>query len=63
MLSILKELHISCEDAGRKVRYEAFNEVAGKTGKIAVAHNRNDKVETFFFNLFVFGLHSWHMGF
>lgn len=49
---ISKELHISCEDAGRKVRYEAFNKIAGDKGKIAVAHNRNDKVETFFFNLF-----------
>lgn len=47
-----KELHISCEDAGRRFRYQAFNEIAKKDGKIAVAHNRNDKVETFFFNLF-----------
>lgn len=49
---LAKEYHISTEDAGRKVRYEAFNKIAGNNAKIAVAHNKNDKVETFFFNLF-----------
>lgn len=39
---------IGLEEAGRKVRYEFFEEVCNKTwaNKIAVAHNKNDKVET-----------------
>ena len=39
---------IGLEEAGRKVRYEFFEEVCDETGanKIAVAHNKNDKVET-----------------
>ena len=49
--TLAKELHISTEDAGRRVRYEAFNEVSKEDGLIAVAHNSNDKVETFFLNL------------
>jgi len=36
------------EEAGRKIRYEFFEEVCMQVGanKIAVAHNKNDKVET-----------------
>ena len=39
---------IGLEEAGRKVRYEFFEEILQKTksNKIAVAHNINDKVET-----------------
>lgn len=39
---------IGLEEAGRKVRYEFFEEVCDEIGanKIAVAHNKNDKVET-----------------
>jgi len=39
---------IGLEEAGRKVRYEFFDEVLKQTksNKIAVAHNKNDKVET-----------------
>ena len=39
---------IGLEEAGRKVRYEFFEEILEKVGanKIAVAHNKNDKVET-----------------
>ena len=39
---------ISTEEAGRKIRYEFFDEILEKTGanKIAIAHNLNDKVET-----------------
>ena len=39
---------IGLEEAGRKVRYEFFEEVLKQTGanKIAVAHNKNDKAET-----------------
>lgn len=39
---------IGTEEAGRIARYEFFNEVLKQTGanKIAVAHNKNDKIET-----------------
>lgn len=44
---------IGTEEAGRKVRYEFFEEVIEKVGanKIAVAHNKNDKIETIIMNL------------
>lgn len=53
VLSISKENRIGTEEAGRKVRYEFFNEVKEMTSsnKIAIAHNKNDKVETIFLNL------------
>lgn len=43
---------IGTEEAGRLARYEFFNEVLKKTKatKIAVAHNKNDKVETILMN-------------
>ena len=39
---------IGTEEAGRKARYEFFDEILKKTtsNKIAIAHNRNDSVET-----------------
>ena len=42
------------EEAGREVRYDFFNEILKKTNsnKIAIAHNKNDKVETMLMNLF-----------
>ncbi|MCY6356599.1 tRNA lysidine(34) synthetase TilS [Clostridium sp. ZS2-4] len=42
------EKGISCETAGREVRYEFFKEVLEKINgqKIAVAHNANDQAET-----------------
>jgi len=45
---------LSFEEAGRRVRYEKFEEVRVKIGgtKIAIGQNRNDLVETFFINLF-----------
>lgn len=45
---------LSEEEAGRKVRYEAFTKVLDKLGggKIAVAHNQNDRAETMLFNMF-----------
>lgn len=54
---IAQNEHISTEEAGRNVRYEAFYRTleqyrGEKNGKIAVAHNRNDCCETFLFNLF-----------
>lgn len=44
---------IGLEEAGRKVRYEFFEEVLKQVGadKIAVAHNKNDKVETMIMHL------------
>lgn len=51
--------HLSEEEAGRKVRYEAFEEALklyGKkqtqAGKIAVAHHQGDSAETLLFHLF-----------
>lgn len=42
------------EEAGRRVRYDAFYRVAQErgAGKIAVAHNLNDRSETMLFHLF-----------
>jgi len=41
------------EEAGRVVRYNFFDEVAKKTNsnKIAIAHNKNDKIETVIMNV------------
>ncbi len=49
-----RELGISEEEAGRKLRYEAFLKTCKATGsnKIAVAHNKNDNAETVLFHLF-----------
>ncbi len=43
---------IGVEEAGRNARYEFFDEVLRQTGanKIAIAHNKNDKVETMIMN-------------
>lgn len=49
---------ISCEEAGRQVRYRAFAQRAKVCGKepenvkIAVAHHKNDRAETVLFHLF-----------
>ncbi len=44
---------IGTEEAGRIVRYNFFEKVMKftKSNKIAIAHNKNDKVETVFMNL------------
>ena len=41
------------EEAGREVRYEFFEEVLQKenANKIAIAHNKNDKIETIIMNV------------
>lgn len=46
---ISKKLSITEEEAGRKIRYELFDEVCKdvKCDKIAIAQNKNDQVETF----------------
>jgi len=50
---------MSEEEAGRKIRYEAFDKLCknwqkshGGKAKIAVAHHENDRAETLLFNLF-----------
>lgn len=45
---IAKEKKISCESAGREVRYNFFGELKEelKAQKIAIAHNANDQAET-----------------
>jgi len=44
---------IGLEEAGRKVRYNFFDEILEKTNanKVAIAHNKNDVVETVFMNI------------
>ena len=53
VLKLAKEQKIGTEEAGRKLRYDFFNEIATKTksNKIATAHNLNDKVETILMNI------------
>lgn len=53
-----KDRGISCEEAGRLVRYRAFGEAlarmeeeTGEGGCIAVAHNRDDRAETLLFHM------------
>lgn len=55
--ALAKKRHISTEEAGRAVRYEAFRRTlaafrGNRKGKIAIAHNKNDCCETFLFHLF-----------
>ena len=54
MAGYAKENSLSLEEAGRALRYQAFEEVLAKEGacKIAVAHNQNDRAETMLFHLF-----------
>ncbi len=51
--ALSKQFSMGTEEAGRKVRYDFFNEIKLKTGatKISVAHNKNDRAETMLFNL------------
>ena len=50
---IANDKKIGTEEAGRKVRYDFFEKVLQKTGsnKIAIAHNKNDKIETIIMHL------------
>lgn len=43
-----KEMHMSIEQAGRKVRYDYFEELCAQndTMKVATAHHKNDQAET-----------------
>ncbi len=56
---VAKQQHLTEEEAGRKVRYEAFEEALrafkkeeNKICKIAVAHHQGDSAETMLFHLF-----------
>lgn len=44
---------IGTEEAGRNARYEFFDEILRETcsNKIAIAHNKNDKIETIIMNI------------
>ena len=44
---------IGTEEAGRNARYDFFDEILEKThsNKVAIAHNKNDKVETMIMNI------------
>lgn len=48
-----KMMKISEEDAGRRLRYEYFNQIADTEGieRIATAHNMNDRAETLLLNI------------
>lgn len=51
--AMARRLHLSVEEAGRAVRYDAFEkELGARRGRIAIAHNKNDSCETFLFHLF-----------
>lgn len=53
VIKVAKDKKISIEEAGRIVRYEAFEEMLQeRKGKIAIAHNKNDSAETVLFHLF-----------
>ena len=58
MKGYAKEQGLSLEEAGRQLRYTAYNEALDKyrekeeVCKIAVAHNANDRAETMLFHLF-----------
>lgn len=49
--SYAKEKHLTVEEAGRTLRYETFDNLAGIRGRIAVAHHKNDRAETVLFNI------------
>ena len=53
VVNIAKQEKQGTEEAGRKIRYDFFEEILKKTNsnKIATAHNNNDKVETIIMNI------------
>lgn len=52
-IGFAQEQHLSIEMAARKLRYDWFDEIAKEYNfdYIAIAHNANDTIETFFLNL------------
>lgn len=54
MAGYAKEHSLTCEEAGRKLRYLFFEEIKEKykADKVSIAHNENDVAETIFLNIF-----------
>ena len=54
MAGYAREHSLTCEEAGRKLRYLFFEEIKEKykADKVAIAHNKNDVAETIFLNIF-----------
>lgn len=54
VIEYARENKLSSEEAGRKLRYDFFNEIAKETRaeKIALAHNMNDQAETMLMHFF-----------
>ena len=54
MAGYAKEHSLTCEEAGRKLRYLFFEDIKEKykADKVAIAHNENDVAETIFLNIF-----------
>ena len=54
--ALAANMRMSEEEAGRKARYDAFHEEAGRIGRedsrIAVAHHQDDLAETVLFQMF-----------
>ncbi len=53
VMKIANDKKIGTEEAGRNARYDFFEEILKETdsNKIAIAHNKNDKIETIIMNL------------
>ena len=53
IIKIANVMKIGTEEAGRNARYNFFEEILKKTNsnKIAIAHNKNDKIETIIMHL------------
>lgn len=53
IIELGKDLSLTLEEAGRKARYDLFKEILKETKstKIALAHNKDDQLETFMFRL------------
>ena len=49
--NICAETKESCEECGRRIRYEFFNELCTENSKIATAHTLSDFAETMIFNI------------
>ncbi len=54
MQGYAKSHSLTCEEAGRKLRYIFFEKLKDKykANSVAIAHNKNDVVETMFLNIF-----------
>ncbi|UQK59556.1 tRNA lysidine(34) synthetase TilS [Fenollaria massiliensis] len=54
MAGYAKEHSLTCEEAGRKLRYIFFEELKNKykANSVAIAHNENDVAETMMLNIF-----------